>query len=126
MPVTLDGVFVDVIRGHANGMKMYIMPEIKKVIFNDPATIVYWTDGTKTVVKAGKDDTFDKETGLAMAIAKRVFMAYGLAYPRGYFKRLVRDAQDFGEKEQESENAKPSRLEQYLTDLLNNAGLQYR
>ena len=25
---------------------------IKKVIYNDPATIVLWVDGTKTVVKA--------------------------------------------------------------------------
>ena len=43
---------------------------IKDVIFNDPATIVYWTDGTKTVVKAGNEE-FDPEKGLAMAIAKK-------------------------------------------------------
>lgn len=42
----------------------------KKVIFNDPATIVYWKDGTKTVVKA-EGESFDPEKGLAMAIAKR-------------------------------------------------------
>lgn len=41
-----------------------------KVIFNDPATIVFWTDGTKTVVKA-EDEPFDPEKGLAMAIAKK-------------------------------------------------------
>lgn len=47
---------------------------IKKVIFNDPATIVYWSDGSKTVVKKQDDDKdkeFDKEKGLAMAIAKK-------------------------------------------------------
>lgn len=44
---------------------------IKKVIFNPPATVVYWTDGTKTVVKCSENDTFDPEKGLAMAIAKR-------------------------------------------------------
>lgn len=43
---------------------------IKKVIFNDPATIVYWPDGTKTVVKA-EGEAFDPEKGLAMAIAKK-------------------------------------------------------
>lgn len=117
MPVTLDGVFVDVIRGHASGMKMYIMPEIKKVIFNDPATIVYWTDGTKTVVKAGKDDIFDKETGLAMAIAKRVFMSYGCAYPRGRFKRIISEAQDCSKPRCEC-----SEFEKFLTDLLNDLG----
>lgn len=46
---------------------------IKKVIFNDPATIVYWEDGSKTVVKCQEGDTFDKEKGLAMCIAKRVY-----------------------------------------------------
>lgn len=45
---------------------------IRKVIFNDPATIVLWSDGTKTVVKCGPDDIFDKEKGLAMAIVKKM------------------------------------------------------
>lgn len=44
---------------------------IKDVIFNDPATIVLWQDGTKTVVKANHGDTFDPEKGLAMAITKK-------------------------------------------------------
>lgn len=44
---------------------------IKNVVFNDPATIVMWSDGTKTVVKCQKNDTYSKETGLAVAIAKK-------------------------------------------------------
>lgn len=47
------------------------MYSIKNVIFNDPATIVFWADGTKTVVKAQGDDIFDPEKGLAMAISKK-------------------------------------------------------
>ena len=46
---------------------------IKKVIFNKPATIVFWADGTKTVVKCADFDIFDPEKGLAMAICKRVY-----------------------------------------------------
>ena len=46
---------------------------IKKVIFNKPATIVYWADGAKTVVKCADFDIFDPEKGLAMAICKRVY-----------------------------------------------------
>ena len=46
---------------------------IKNVIFNNPATIVLWTDGTKTVVKCQNDEIFDPEKGLAMAIAKKAF-----------------------------------------------------
>ena len=45
---------------------------IRKVIFNAPATVVLWSDGTKTVVKCGPDDIFDKEKGLAMAIVKKM------------------------------------------------------
>lgn len=44
---------------------------IKNVIFNPPATVVYWSDGIKTVVKCSVNDKFDPEKGLAMAIAKR-------------------------------------------------------
>ena len=47
------------------------LPEIKDVIFNNPATIVFWADGTKTVVKAD-NEPYDPEKGLAMAIAKKV------------------------------------------------------
>lgn len=48
-----------------------MIPYIKKVIFNDPATIVFWADGTKTVAKAHGDDKFDKEVGLTVCIAKK-------------------------------------------------------
>ena len=44
---------------------------IKRVIFNGPATIVIWNDGTKTIVKCQEGDTFSKELGLAMAISKK-------------------------------------------------------
>ena len=44
---------------------------IKKVIFNDPATIVIWEDGSKTVVKRMEGDRFSKETGLALCVAKK-------------------------------------------------------
>lgn len=45
--------------------------KIKDVIFSPPATIVFWKDGTKTVVKAEGED-YDPEKGLAMAISKKV------------------------------------------------------
>lgn len=45
---------------------------IAKVIHNDPATIVCWKDGTKTIVKCQDDDVYSKESGLALCIAKKV------------------------------------------------------
>lgn len=68
------------------------VPGIDRIIFNNPATIVYWTDGTKTVVKA-HDEEFSEEHGLAMAFARKVLeTSYGNEHPRAGFKRLVREA----------------------------------
>ena len=55
------------------GINSSHIPEIKNVIFNDPATIVFWEDGTKTVVKCQDGDEFDPEKGLAMAIVKKAY-----------------------------------------------------
>ena len=53
-----------------DGVEYKVVSTIEKVIFHDPATIVYWTDGTKTVVKT-HNESCDKEKGLSMAIAKK-------------------------------------------------------
>lgn len=45
--------------------------DISNVIFNEPATIVLWTDGTKTVVKCQEGDEYSKEVGLALCFAKK-------------------------------------------------------
>ena len=60
---------------------VYPIPcEISKVIFNPPATIVIWSDKTKTVVKCDEKESFDPEKGLAMAICKKVFNNQGNYY----------------------------------------------
>jgi hypothetical protein len=43
----------------------------KQVIFNPPATVVLWADGTKTVVKCDPDDEFDQMTGVALCYMKK-------------------------------------------------------
>ena len=53
---------------------------IEKVIFNDPATIVIWQDGTKTVVKTQNGEKYDPEKGLAMAITKKALGNEGNYY----------------------------------------------
>lgn len=49
----------------------YSLPKPRKLIVNGPATIVLWSDGTKTVAKCNTDEPFDPEKGVAIAIAKR-------------------------------------------------------
>ena len=48
-----------------------ISGRIKKIIFNPPATIIFWKDGSKTVVKCD-GEAFDPEKGMAMAISRKV------------------------------------------------------
>ena len=63
---------------------------IKNVIFEEPATIVYWVDGSKTVVICQEGDIYDEEKGLAMAIAKK---ALGNNYAAGgRFKKAFKNA----------------------------------
>ena len=49
----------------------FLLPKPRKLIVNGPATIVLWSDGTKTVAKCSKDEPFDTEKGVAIAIAKK-------------------------------------------------------
>lgn len=66
---------------------------IKDAIFAPPATIVYWSDGTKTVVKCSEKDIFDPEKGLAMAIAKRCSGNKG-----SYYKEIQNWVEKSGKK----------------------------
>lgn len=54
------------------GIRIADLMGIKKVIFNAPATIVLWNDGTKTVVKCSENDIFDPEKGLAFCFLKKL------------------------------------------------------
>jgi len=47
--------------------------KVTKVIYHNPATIVFWSDGTKTVVKCDKNDKYDPEKGFYIACAKKLF-----------------------------------------------------
>lgn len=60
--------------------EMCSMLKIKKVVFNDPATIVYWEDNSKTVVKCQDGEVFDKEKGLAMCFVKKILGNKGNYY----------------------------------------------
>lgn len=64
---------------------------IKNVIFSNPATVVIWADGSKTVVKA-KNEDYDPEKGLAMAIAKKFLGNEGWYYD--IFKKWLPEEDD--------------------------------
>ena len=53
------------------------MPKVKKIEFhNRMVTVVYWDDNTVTRVRVGKNDVFNEEYGLAMAVAKKMYGSY--------------------------------------------------
>ena len=74
---------------------VYTIPLIKDVIFSGRATIIFWEDNTKTVVKCDKEDVYDPHTGLAEAIAKK---ALGDDYRR-LFRKYIKQYNKQKEKE---------------------------
>lgn len=82
---------------------------IEKVIFNAPATVVIWKDGSKTIVKSGDYDIYDPEKGLAMAIAKKALGNQGNYYE--VFKKWLPDEKD------EEELSPLDKLKQALANL---------
>jgi len=66
----------------------------ERIIYNDRATICYWKDGTKTVVKATDDDHMTHEHGVAMCIMRKLFPS------RQEFLRTVKSGHDTNIKEE--------------------------
>ena len=64
----------DLIKKGTAAMNSYNkLPSIQKVIYNPPATIIFWADKTKTVVQTQNGEPYDPEKGFAMAVTKKVY-----------------------------------------------------
>lgn len=48
---------------------------LTKVTYSGPATVAFWSDGTKTVTKCSPADVYNKETGLAICMLKKMIGA---------------------------------------------------
>lgn len=91
-PATVEGGSIKCITEAIS--KMYtvtikMLPSIKKVIFNKPATVVIWGDNTKTVVKCADGEEYSEEVGLAMCIAEKYCGNYS------QFKKAVRKGKTY-------------------------------
>lgn len=78
--INADRIELPSIRGITDVRIRSMVPEIDRVTWNGPATVVFWKDGSKTVVKCGDKDDFDKEKGLAMAFMKKILGNKGNYY----------------------------------------------
>ncbi len=88
---------------------------IENVIFNPPATIVFWSDGTKTVVKAD-GEAYDPEKGIAMAISKKLMGDNKYEYYHTFLhwlKKWNKQTKSIDERIQECED-KINDLEAYM------------
>lgn len=65
---------------------------IAHVIFNGPATIVFWNDGTKTVVKCAEGEHYDKRMAIMWAIMKKNFGSVSSINKN--LDKLIDDAED--------------------------------
>ena len=92
----------------SNYMPTDIRRFIKKVKFNPPATIVFWTDNTKTVVKCSGED-YDPEKGLAMCICKKMLGNKGNYYE--VFKKWLPKEDDSDVVQKVLEHIKPQTFE---------------
>lgn len=63
----------------------FMSPDVMRIIFNPPATIVFWMDGTKTVVKCAEGEKFDPYTGFCYAFTERYFG------PLSHIKKVCRN-----------------------------------
>ena len=84
---------------------MWGIPAVERVLFNPPATIVFWLDGTKTVVKAMEGEKFEKYAGFAMACMKKMFGSTGRA------KAILAECDETPEPKSKKEEMKPKKLE---------------
>lgn len=77
--------------------------KLEKYIINENATILFWNDGTKTISKRHKEDTFDKELGFLYAYFYKKYKGN-----KASMKRVL-DCIDF-------KNIKTFLLEFYIND----------
>lgn len=74
-----------------------------KILIQGTATIIWWSDGMKTVVKCQKGDKMDPEKGIAMCVMKK-FM--GTNETHSNYLDFAKDAIAKYEKQQAAEKAK--------------------
>lgn len=83
------------------------------VIFDGPATIVFWSDGTKTIVKCMDGDAYAYDVGIAMATLKKIF---GDQY--GAYRHDVRNAIKEAEARKMRREKKESKGETTMDDAI--------
>lgn len=73
--ITIKGHILRPLTRSKNESEDTVVPSglrLDRVVYAPPATIVYWLDGTKTVVKCCEKDEYSKTTGFMMCAIKKM------------------------------------------------------
>lgn len=97
----IQSVYNEIPNGLGVNSMIKIIPFITRCIINDPAVVVFWSDGTKTIGKCMGDDEFNPEIGLSMAISRKYYELIGFPNPRAAFKNQIKKAEDQSAKTKE-------------------------
>lgn len=84
--------------------------EPRRIIYNDPATIVFWEDGTKTVVMKAPGEKFNKYAAFCAAVAKRLYITNSricTIVKDGFDQTAKKEVKKVAKKDSESETVKP-------------------
>lgn len=83
----------------------------ERILYNDPATIVFWKDGTKTKVKRREGEEFNPYTAFVCALAKKILRN------NSRITKIVNGGIFQEKKTKKSE--KPSPIDPALSEVLN-------
>lgn len=72
--------FTDFPRYTTRPKKKSIKDHIDRIVYNGPATIVFWDDGTKTVAKCDSRDENNKAIGVLVCVTKYLCQKAGVKY----------------------------------------------
>lgn len=72
-------------------------PRVTKVIRNDPATVVLFSDGTKRVMKAHRGDRYDGDLGIVLACLRTCLRNHRFDVYERAMRRLLRAARRVGD-----------------------------
>ena len=61
------------VANHIRRSRQTGLPQIKKVIYSGPKTIILWADNTKTIVSCGEADSYYYYSGFCAAVVKKLF-----------------------------------------------------
>lgn len=99
---------------------MWGIPDIDHIVFSGPATIVFWADGTKTVVKCMAGEKYERYAGFMAACMKKMFGSTSRAKSVMNYFAIDQLPKEKKEKEEPAETV-PGPMDEVIKEAVNEA-----